>query len=95
MLKDNLLIASDKENEKNLIIINLENHETIISKQNILDGEKIDFILVHEKNKCVVIMSEGLKKVCLIDYKGKKLTKSPKIPFLIITKMNHGLIIMN
>ena len=52
-----------------------------MTKQNILEGEEISLILVHEKNKCVVIMSEELEKVCLIDYEGNKLTKSPKIPF--------------
>ena len=48
-------------------MINLKDNETI-SKENFLNGEDIWWIKADKRNKCVVIASEGFKKVFLVDY---------------------------
>ncbi len=52
-------LITDNKNSKNLQIIDLLKDETII-KENILDGEKIHWIKVNEKNECIIIGSEYL-----------------------------------
>ena len=63
-------------------MINLKDNETI-SKENFLNGEDIWWIKADKRNKCVVIASEGFKKVCLVDYQGNKFTNYPETPFFL------------
>ena len=77
------LFVDDDKNRKNLIIINLKT-KAIKIKENILDGKDIRFIKTDKINKCVVIASWELDKVCLVDFKGNKLTNNPVHPFSLI-----------
>jgi hypothetical protein len=61
-------------------MINLETKEKTI-KAKFLDGCDISFIKVNERNKCVIVASEGSEKNFLVDYQGNKLTRKLLHPF--------------
>ena len=74
-------------------MINLETKEKTIKVR--LFDKAIEFIKVHERNKCVIVATFGFEKVCLVDYQGNKLTNNPVHPFSLIVSNETKLKILN
>ena len=66
----------------NFLIIGLQNNETTI-KENILDSYSIAWIKADSRNYYIIIASHGFEKVCLVDFRGNKLTNHQVNPFLL------------
>ena len=61
------LSTRNTEINKNLLMINLQNYETI-THQNFLNRVEIWWIKTNKKNKCIIISSYGFFKGCLVDF---------------------------